>query len=318
MQTPLVLDEHTFIHSVDLWKGYRYLGLFFFSTNDIILIIERNFDKRMIHISKFYAWLSVNEDTPIDIKLLVLDSCMFQAILYGMECMGDISCIEKKLRNIEIKALKAILGIKKGTSNDLIFHELRRGTIIARIKDRQHNFYKKLSELSAENAIVKMIMEKCKDSEMIRYYESLAGDFITDEMRMREDKITASQLSMPQYYKEIGMMKESGIYSSMLNDYYRRVITRWRLSNHNLRIETGRYTIPYTTRENRLCSLCGIVEDEHHVLFVCTRYEDLRRDHVKLREYTNVGALLNPNYDQMKNVANFLHGIEDRRKEMNL
>jgi hypothetical protein len=135
LQTPLKIDEHTFIHCVDLWKGYRYLGIFFFPTNDIVLIIDRNFDKRMVHISKFYAWLSINEDTPIDVKLLVLDCYVFLAILYGIECMGDVSCIEKKLRDIERKALKAILCVKKGTSNDLVFHELKRGSIIARIKD---------------------------------------------------------------------------------------------------------------------------------------------------------------------------------------
>ena len=318
LQTPLMIDEHTFIHCVDMWRGYRYLGIFFFPTNDIILIIQKNFDKRMVHISKFYAWLSVNEDTPVDIKLLVLDSCVFQALLYGIECMGDIGCIEKKLRDIETKALKAILGVKKGTCNDLIFHELRRSSIIARIKDRQYNFYKKLSELSADDAIVKLVIEQCKDSQMIKYYENLSGDYADSEMTERENRIITSDHSMPTYYREIGMMNVCGIYSSMLSDYYRTVLTRWRLSNHSLKIETGRYTVPYTERKDRLCTLCGSLEDEQHVIFDCPRYDDLRRDNDLFREHTSVGDLLNPTYDNMRNVASLLHGIENRYKELNL
>ena len=80
-------------------------------------------------MSKFYGWLEVNENTPIEVKLVVLDNCVFTAILYGVETWGDISCIEKELINIETKALKAILKVKSGTTNDLIFHELRRSSI---------------------------------------------------------------------------------------------------------------------------------------------------------------------------------------------
>ena len=319
LQTPLVIDEHTFIHSVDFWKGYRYLGIFFYPKNDITIIIERNFDRRMVHVSKFYAWLSINENTPIDVKLSVLDGCLYNAILYGIECMGDISCIEQKLRKIEIKAVKAIMGVKKGTSNDLVFYELRRSSIIARIKDRQHNFYKKLSDLSVENAIVKMVMEQCRDSEMIRYYENLPDKNMERELREREERLITSELSMPTYYREIGMMEKCDIYSSMLCDYHRTVLTRWRLSNHSLQIEKGRYTVPYTTRENRRCTLCETVEDEHHVIFDCPRFTEVRRKHHHiLQQYTSVREMLNPNYTYMNDVASLLHGIEQKYKDLRL
>ena len=114
------------------------------------------------------------------------------------------------------------------------------------------------------------------------------------------------------------MMNVCGIYSSMLSDYYRTVLTRWRLSNHSLKVETGRYTVPYTERKDRLCTLCGSLEDEQHVIFDCPRYDDLRRDNDLFREHTSVGDLLNPTYDNMRNVASLLHGIENRYKELNL
>jgi len=59
----------------------------------------------------------------------------------------------------------------------------------------------------------------------------------------------------------------------------RKALARLRLSSHSLCIETGRWTKPKSIPRNiRFCSLCeDLVEDEYHFLFVCPRYEHLRR-----------------------------------------
>ena len=45
-------------------------------------------------------------------------------------------------------------------------------------------------------------------------------------------------------------------------------ITHFRLGSHNLPIETGRWSrIP---RENRMCSRCNVLGDEHHFVFYCS------------------------------------------------
>ena len=93
----------------------------------------------MKHIAKYYAWLDINENTPIETKLLVLDNCCFNALLYACEVWGDISYIESRLSMLETKLLKRILNVKKGTSNTIIFQELRRANI-SKIKDRQFQF----------------------------------------------------------------------------------------------------------------------------------------------------------------------------------
>ena len=77
-------------------------------------------------------------------KLLVLDNCLFSSLLYGVETWGNFERSYDKLRSIEISALKCILKVKKGTSNDLVYHELRRPDIIMRCKDRQYKFFVKL------------------------------------------------------------------------------------------------------------------------------------------------------------------------------
>ena len=135
----------------------------------------------------------------------------------------------------------------------------------------------------------------------------------------RERRIAVSQTSMCIYYRELDLMNKTILYSSMLYDYYRIILTRWRLSNHNLAIETGRYTTPYTERPDRICTMCRSLEDEHHVIFICPRYNDIRTIHTQLLENTtSVAELLNPSYDNTKRAANFIHDIEKRRKELNI
>ena len=61
-----------------------------------------------------------------------------------------------------------------------------------------------------------------------------------------------------------------------INNYYRKILIRWRPKNHKLEIETGRYSRPVVQRVNRVCSICNILEDEDHVVFVCSAYQTVR------------------------------------------
>ena len=90
-------------------------------------ILIKNLNDRMHNVHKFYGWLEVNTNTPIEVNLLVIDSGVFPALLYSAETWGDILVIKNKVISIELKALKAIMNVKKGTSNDLVYYELGRG-----------------------------------------------------------------------------------------------------------------------------------------------------------------------------------------------
>ena len=68
--------------------------MLFYPTNDLDTIILNNISIRKVNVAKYYAWLEINDNTPVDVKLLVLDQCMFTALLYGDEAWGDISIIE--------------------------------------------------------------------------------------------------------------------------------------------------------------------------------------------------------------------------------
>ena len=144
---PLQLNEDSWIESISNNDVYTLLGYTFLPTNDLNKIVEKNINSKMHNEAKYYAWLANNELTPIEKKLHVLDACMFNALLYGCEAWGDFSFVYDKLRLLEKKVLKAILKVKSGTTNDLVYYELRRGDIVSRIKDRQCKFYEKLKEI---------------------------------------------------------------------------------------------------------------------------------------------------------------------------
>ena len=91
--TPIDIDEATQIFSIDE-KGHVFLGMKYIPTNDLKQILKLNLKLRKKNIAKFYGWLVVNENTPIETKLLVMDICVFGAILSASESWGDISCIE--------------------------------------------------------------------------------------------------------------------------------------------------------------------------------------------------------------------------------
>ena len=71
-------------------------------------------------------------------------------------------------------------------------------------------------------------------------------------------------LSMPDMYKQY-----------IMPEYQRVVYTRFRLSSHNLKIETRRWS--RIQREHRTCTCThGGVQDEEHVIMHCTKLNELR------------------------------------------
>ena len=68
-------------------------------------------------------------------------------------------------------------------------------------------------------------------------------------------------------------------YLTIINDVNkRRSFTRFRISNHKLMVESGRYQ--NILREERICQICNLneVETENHFLTSCNAYENIRQD----------------------------------------
>ena len=115
------------------------------------------------------------------------------------------------------------------------------------------------------------------------------------------------------------------------NPEHRRVASKFRIGNHNLKIETGRFTIPKTPEDLRICDHCNLnsVENEMHILFHCDQYDDLRKTFfIKINDrnrlFTNynihdkVCFLFNNTDSHISRLtANFVFQAFERRKKHN-
>ena len=146
----------------------------------------------------------------------------------------------------------------------------------------------------------------------MKYYENLTGGYQERFMSSLNTTIQTSTKSMITYYRELIDAEKSCIYTSFVNDYYRKVITRWRLSCHKLKIETLRYSRPFVERSDRKCDSCDVLEDEAHVVFTCPLFDSVREQfQFLLSNSTNIQSLLNPSRESMVDVSKLLYAIQD-------
>ena len=86
--------------------------------------------------------------------------------------------------------------------------------------------------------------------------------------------------------------------------------TKFRISNHNLAIEEGRYGKEKVPIENRLCTFCNNseIETEKHMLFKCTHYAEIRSEF--LARLTTVKDIKTDNENEF---LHFLMTIHDHK-----
>ena len=87
------------------------------------------------------------------------------------------------------------------------------------------------------------------------------------------------------------------------NRNQRHFLTRFRVSSHNLRVETGRWTFPKTRYEDRLCVYCdsGKVDSELHSITEC-KLTELNRSSF----YTILGKF-DSNFHMLNNEHKLAH-----------
>ena len=263
---------------------------------------------------------------------------MFAAILYSCETWGDIEKVAEQLLLMERKALRSCLGVKDNVPNDIIYQELNIPDIIAKIVRQQQKFFTKLMTLEPHEAIVRQLIDMISTDETymndeqsyLAYYcrlltntaDSNNSDSIIDNNRQeRRTRLENGGTTKIAQYREIsGLEYNKVLYNSFVNDELRTKITRWRLSCHKLRIETGRYTHPITPRDLRLCKVCNVIEDESHALFHCSAHMFIRIKYSSLlNSYTTVNQILNPqNSGDIVRIGVYIGEVEKNMKKLKM
>ncbi|KAF7665457.1 hypothetical protein LDENG_00143140 [Lucifuga dentata] len=79
------------------------------------------------------------------------------------------------------------------------------------------------------------------------------------------------------------------------NTKQRQILTKYRLSDHSLAIETGRHRKSWLPPEDRICSHCmtGEVETEMHFLLKCNKYK-----HIRIEYFNKLNSII-PNFTEL-------------------
>ena len=111
------------------------------------------------------------------------------------------------------------------------------------------------------------------NSPMFKYIKKIMNEDINIEADKNEirNRINVRTTTKFNQYKAMNpLLVQSKFYGTYINDNLRINVSRFMLSSHNLRIETGRWS--RIERKNRLCDCSNSgIQDEYHVLFECEK-----------------------------------------------
>ena len=94
----------------------------------------------------------------------------------------------------------------------------------------------------------------------------------------RKDPNQSNKMRTYRKVKKIDNYRCEDYLHQVTNIRHRTTMTKLRLSNHRLAIETWRYMRPYKKPNERICPLCKKeAEDEKHFLISCSVYQEKRK-----------------------------------------
>ena len=324
-------EKFTFGDSIiQIGDSYNYLGTIFPSnTQDIFKLNYAHLANKAgnaIFAINGYAKHTIGKLQP-NLAIKMFDAQVSPILEYASEIWyhdKEISEHEK----LHLAFLKNTTNVKPSSSTHAIYSEFGRFPValkqqcrmikywerILKLDDthlvkKAYNSLYELHELGQENwcTHIKNILSKNQlqlaweeqyfDNNMMNTFrENLHKDFIEDNLMQINDTNNNPKLRTYKLFKTQYKMEPHLLQPTNLN--YTYALASFRISSHNLRIETGRYTKPKTPENERLCLYCSSqsVENEIHFLLKCNHYIQERSellDVIKLyvQDYNNLSEL---------------------------
>ena len=282
---PLIVESLT-IKETD---SYVYLGCTFTSDGNVSSAIKEDVKMRTVQAIKFISFIEKNNDMPFIIKMRVFKACVMSGILYGCETYvgGDL----RPYGRLYHMCIKALLGVRNTTNNDLCLLELGLPNIQDKILSMQRkaikSFYQSRYNMEDDplgHALRLALNSRTHTSRTLHALIHGDGGDVPrslDAMRARVSQ-NPSNSSKYEWYSTVNTnFTVHDLYTSHLpltNELHRVSWTRLRLSAHSLAIEEGRWNRRGRGRlpiEERLCT-CGSVQTERHVIEECPRTQHIR------------------------------------------
>ena len=124
----------------------KYLGHYITDDNFMPKSIQLGLEERGANVLvKFRNFVNNHPSATLEICLNVFQICFTTKILSNCETWGP--WIPRKVLSLYNQGVKLALGVRNSTPTNLIYLETRQPYVIAMIKKRQLNFWKKLDKL---------------------------------------------------------------------------------------------------------------------------------------------------------------------------
>ena len=252
---------------------------------------------------------------PQQIVFKIFDATIVPILTFGGEIWGISKPLNIKKwdqspgEKIHLKFCKQYLGLNRKASNLATRGELGRFPMQIILMKKALKYFSYLCEKD-ENSIVKQAFLISKQLDMenrksyiseLKTYLRVTGCYDSDTLGfMRQNTIihmiknlennymiywqneinSSEKLIFYRMYKQ--GFRTSNYINILKNAQERQSFAKFYTSNHDLLIETGRYSKPKIPRGERICNLCisKKVEDEIHFLLHCSKYEILRKSFI--------------------------------------
>ena len=230
---------------------------------------------------------------PYVFKKKVLEAAIISSLLHG--CETWLGAEFKELEKMYVSAVKAVLGVRETTRNDTSLIEAGMPSVQQLIKKRTCDFMgKELNSGRTRDTPLIKIYKLC-ESKRTKGFIFLSNCMNPAMQRGVSvvEKFRNQDTSKARTYKEINPeLTVHKVYTSKeyINERERLSFTRFRLSSHHLRIETGRWA--RLDVEDRVCVCGNGIQDEQHALFSCAKTESERRRFGVDDGASNVGELM--------------------------
>ena len=230
-----------------------------------------------------------------------------------MQYAGEIWFRNKEMSELEkihIGYIKSIMHVKPSSSTKAVYSEFGRFPLSIKLKCQLIKYWKRIMGMSnkyiirrAYNSTLELHehgqVNWCTTVKNILYEAQLQHTWDNQNIDNRIFFILTEYLHkshMEQCLQDINdstlnpklrtfkLFKEEYKFENYLlcsrNLNYTQALFRFRISSHNLRIETGRYTRPKTLESDRICIYCNaqVVESECHFLLDCDLHRIERID----------------------------------------
>ena len=302
---------------VEVVESYKYLGFLICSNHKDIFhdVYQQLASKGRKTSYQAYTCCQYHVGRPCPrLALKLFDSQIRPSMDYGCEIWGTNNT--KGMRDMEpihLKFLKAMLGVRKQTTSAAVYADTGRVPLRIHWEVQTLKYWERILDLPDTHILHKCYLQllSLDNSGQVNWYSNVKNllcsiseryqrswdtqDTSSDSKAIASSSRILHQLYIDNLMSDIqtsGEGKKLRTYKlfktefhlehyllDVTNPFHRVALAQYRLSSHNLGIETGRHTKPPKPQEQRLCLYCrnGSVDDEIHFLTECDIHTETRQ-----------------------------------------